>query len=99
MTVLFGVFVSWLRLKSGSVWVATMAHASYNAFVQAVGMRCFPGEDEWLWVGDYGILIMLPNAAFVAWLYGSGRVQAAVRPAVDAVPNPAGRSRQQTGSA
>jgi membrane protease YdiL (CAAX protease family) len=84
MTVLFGVFVSWLRLESGSVWVATMAHASYNAFVQAVGMRCFPGEDEWLWVGDYGILIFVPYAVFVAWLYGSGRVRAAVRPAVDA---------------
>jgi CAAX protease family protein len=32
-TVLFGVFIGWLRLASGSVWVAAMAHASFNAFV------------------------------------------------------------------
>jgi len=99
LTVLFGVFISWLRLKSGSVWVATMAHTSFNVFVQGVGMLCFIGEDSWLWVGDYGILILVPYAVLVVWLYGSGRVRSALQPFAEDDPKPANQALQQTGPA
>jgi membrane protease YdiL (CAAX protease family) len=99
LTVLFGIFVSWLRLRSGSVWVAAMAHASFNAFIQMVGMMCFIGEDSWLWVGDYGILVLVPYGVLVVGLYGSGHVCAAVRPCVEIVPKPANQVLQQAGPA
>ena len=74
--ILFGVFVGWLRLASGSVFVAAMAHASFNAFVQSFFGVSFVGDGAWFWVGDYGVLTLIPYVFLVAWLYWSRRVHA-----------------------
>ena len=79
LILLFGVFIGWLRLASGSVWVAAMAHASFNGFVQSFLGLSFVGDHYWIWVGDYGILILVPYGFLVAWLYQTRRVRAAVR--------------------
>jgi CAAX protease family protein len=76
LTVLFGVFIGWLRLVSGSVFVAAMAHGSFNGFVQSFFGVSFVGDGAWFWVGDYGALTLLSYAFLVAWLYGSRRVHA-----------------------
>ncbi len=78
LTVLFGVFIGWLRLVSGSVFVAAMAHASFNGFVQSFFGVSFVGNGAWFWVGDYGILTLLSYAFLVAWLYRSRRVHSAL---------------------
>jgi membrane protease YdiL (CAAX protease family) len=78
MTTLFGVFIGWLRLASGSVWVATMAHASFNGFVQSFFVVSFNADKAWFWIGDYGIFVLIPYALLAAWLYNSGRVRAAL---------------------
>jgi len=78
LTSLFGVFIGWLRLKSGSVFVATMAHASFNGFVQSFFGASFAADAEWFWVGDYGFFILIPYGVLVAWLYRSKRVHDAV---------------------
>jgi hypothetical protein len=77
LTILFGVFVGWLRLTSGSVFVAAMAHASFNGFVQDFVGRSFVGEGSWFWVGDYGILNLISYACLVGWFYWSRRISAA----------------------
>lgn len=79
LTVLFGVFIGWLRLASGSVFVAAMAHASFNGFVQSFFGASFEGNAAWFWIGDYGVLTLAPYGLLVAWLYGSGRVQAVLK--------------------
>ena len=76
-TVLFGVFIGWLRLASGSVWVAAMAHASFNAFVQSFFGPSFNADKAWFWIGDYGVLTLIPYGVLVAWLYWSRRVHVA----------------------
>jgi len=76
LTILFGVFVGWLRLASGSVFVAAMAHTSFNSFVQSFFGVSFSGPAAWFLIGDYGLLTLVSYAALVAWLYGSGRVHA-----------------------
>jgi uncharacterized protein len=78
LILLFGVFIGWLRLASGSVWVAAMAHASFNGFVQSLFGVSFVGEKSWIWVGDYGVLILIPYGFLIAWLYRTRRVQAAI---------------------
>jgi CAAX protease family protein len=78
LTGLFGVFIGWLRLASASIFVATMAHASFNAFVQSFFGISFVGESGWFLIGDYGILTLLTYGALVAWLYWSKRVSAAL---------------------
>jgi hypothetical protein len=76
LTILFGVFIGWLRLISGSVFVASMAHASFNGFVQSFFGVSFVGERSWFWTGDYGIFVLIPYGFLVAWLYLTKRVQA-----------------------
>jgi membrane protease YdiL (CAAX protease family) len=77
-TILFGVFIGWLRLASGSVFVAAMAHASFNAFVQTFFGESFSADKAWFWIGDYGVFTLIPYAVLTAWLYRSGRVHAAL---------------------
>jgi membrane protease YdiL (CAAX protease family) len=76
LTALFGVFIGWLRVASGSVFVATMAHASFNAFVQSFFGISFVGDGAWFLIGDYGILTLITYGALVAWLYWSKKVPA-----------------------
>lgn len=78
LTILFGVFIGWLRLASGSVFVAAMAHASFNGFVQSFFGVSFAADKAWFWIGDYGVFILIPYGLLVAWLYWSGRVHAAL---------------------
>ena len=78
LTVLFGIFICWLRLASGSVFVATMAHTSFNSFVQGFFGASFDADKAWLWIGDYGVLTLIPYGLLVGWLCWSGRVHAAL---------------------
>ncbi len=61
--VAFTYLVSRLRLETGSVWPAVLAHAAWNAVIQGV-------FDHWtakpsLWVGESGILTALFDLALV----------------------------------
>jgi len=40
-----GYFIGWLRIVSGSVWVATLAHASHNFFFQLAITYSFFGKE------------------------------------------------------
>jgi membrane protease YdiL (CAAX protease family) len=74
LTASFGVFIGWLRLASGSVLVAAMAHASFNGFVQDFFGASFAADQAWFWIGDYGVFILVPYVLLVTWLYLSSRV-------------------------
>jgi CAAX protease family protein len=79
---LFAVFIGWLRLASGSVWVAAMAHASFNGFVQSFFGVSFNSDQAWFWIGDYGVFILIPYGFLVPWLYRSGKVRAVLSPSI-----------------
>jgi membrane protease YdiL (CAAX protease family) len=72
--VVFGVFISWLRLASGSVWVAAMAHASYNSFYQDFYDHSFVGPNKWLWAGEVGLLCSAAFGAVALVLYRTNRI-------------------------
>jgi membrane protease YdiL (CAAX protease family) len=74
LTVLFGIFIGWLRLACGSVFVAAMAHASFNGFVQSLYGASFVGDAAWFWIGDYGILTLISYAGLVGWLAWAGKI-------------------------
>lgn len=78
LILLLGAFIGWLRLVSGSVWVAAMAHASFNGFVQCFFAPSFVGNDTWLWVGDYGVLTLIPYGLLTAWVYWARAAHAGV---------------------
>ena len=86
LTTLFGVFIGWLGLASSSVFVATMAHASFNGFLESFYGVSFAADQQWFWIGDYGFFVLVPYVGLVAWLYWSGRVDAGVTAAQNAAP-------------
>src|ERR1051325_656522 len=74
----FGVFVSWLRLASGSVFVAAMAHAAYNTFFQDLYDHSFAGPNKWFWAGEVGLLCSVSFGALALWLYQTNRMKLAM---------------------
>lgn len=71
---LAGVFFGWLRLASGSVWPAVIAHSSHNVFYQGVFDAHFQGELEPYLAGEQGVFSIVAYAAAVLWLWKSGRL-------------------------
>jgi uncharacterized protein len=69
-----GVSICWLRLASGSVFVAAMAHSAYNSFFQNFYDHSFTGPTKWLWAGDIGLLCSLSAGIVAWWLYRTGRL-------------------------
>ena len=61
----------WLRVKSGSVWPAAIAHGSHNLFIQAI---CDPitrqDKTAAIWTTEFGILLAITSTmvALVCWL-------------------------------
>lgn len=52
-----GVFVAWLRMESGSVWVATFYHACHNLFLQTVfSVFSKPGKYDPYFGNESGII-------------------------------------------
>jgi uncharacterized protein len=73
-------FFSELRMRSGSVWVAVIAHATHNFFFQFVAPVLFltaPGSRSELWdtvAGDTGFFIaLLYVAAYLVFRYAGRR--------------------------
>jgi membrane protease YdiL (CAAX protease family) len=57
--------LTWLRMRSGSVWPAVLAHAAHNAFVQgAFDPLAIDSSASRILLGEFGLA--LPLAAGVA---------------------------------
>lgn len=65
--ILVGIILGWLRLASGSVWIATLAHGSINA-VQRAALVLIVGYNQTI-SGTLGSLTgWLVLSVFIAWL-------------------------------
>jgi len=57
-----GVLIGWLRLYSGSVWPAVLAHGSWNVVIQGVFDQSTsgaePGGAAAFWIGESGVLVI-----------------------------------------
>jgi membrane protease YdiL (CAAX protease family) len=78
MVVAGAAIFGWLRVKSGSVWPAAIAHGSHNLFIQAI---CDPmtrqDKTSALWTTEFGILLAVTTTivALVCWLKYPPRTQ------------------------
>lgn len=59
-------FISWLRLRTGSIWPAIVFHASWNSVIQGVFDRSTEGAS--IWIGEAGIVVAIVNIAIVVFL-------------------------------
>jgi membrane protease YdiL (CAAX protease family) len=85
--VAFAPFIGWLRLASGSVLVAAMAHASYNAFYQDFFDHSFAGPHKWLWAGEVGLFCSLCSGLVALFLYRTNHITPFYHPPT-ATPSP-----------
>ena len=67
-----GVFYGFLRLNSGSVWPATIAHGAVNTYFKMFGLITITSSPlvlEYL-AGERGVLTMVATVLGAAWLIG-----------------------------
>jgi membrane protease YdiL (CAAX protease family) len=75
-TILLSIIFGWLRLRSGSIWSACVAHAATNAIGSSLIFLLFSGGPNWILVSYLGVFGWLPLAAVCAWILITGRLDA-----------------------
>jgi uncharacterized protein len=89
-------FFGYMRIYTGSIWPATIAHAVHNAAWDSLGvftLTSYPVLVNLYLVGDYGILILIGVALGAIWLSyylksGMDRAQEARAVAPEVAPVP-----------
>lgn len=74
-TILLSIILGWLRLKTKSVWAASVGHGATNAIGASLTVMLFSGGENWLWVGYNGILALIPLGIVCAWIILTGKLQ------------------------
>lgn len=72
---LAAVVVGWLRLASGSVWPAVLAHSVHNVFYQGVFGQWLNGELEPFLAGEQGVFSMAAYGLVVLFLWRGGHLR------------------------
>jgi membrane protease YdiL (CAAX protease family) len=67
-TVLLSIIFGWLRLRTGSVWTASLAHAATNAIGGSLTLLLFLGGPDTILVGYTGMLSWIPLGGLCAWI-------------------------------
>lgn len=66
--VLFAIIFGWLRRRSGSIWVTSLAHSATNAVGGSLTVLWFPNASNALFVLYGGILSFVPLGLLCAWI-------------------------------
>jgi uncharacterized protein len=75
LTVLLSIIFGWLRLRTGSIWSASLAHAAFNSIGGALTGLLFLGGGDFALVGSNGVLTWIPLGAVCAWIVFTGQLQ------------------------
>jgi uncharacterized protein len=70
MVVSSGLIFAWLRLKSGSLWPAAIAHASHNLFIQTIFDNLMRDTGKTLWyTTEFGAALALTSLIFAIYFW------------------------------
>jgi hypothetical protein len=70
-------------LHTGSVWSASLAHASTNSIGGSLTLLLFMGGPNWILVNYLGILGWIPLGALCAWIVFTGQLKSTSPPCRD----------------
>ncbi len=76
-TILFSILLGWLRLRSGTVWVPALAHASNNMVIEALSPVLFAtavGQGD-LFLDPRGLSVLVPLGGLCAWIILTGQLR------------------------
>jgi uncharacterized protein len=62
------IILGWLRLKTGSLWSACLAHGATNAIGGSLTTLLFLGGPNWIFVNYGGILAWIPFGVMCGWI-------------------------------
>ena len=70
MSVALSFIMTYLRLRSGSLWPATVLHASHNIFILSLlDPMTVKYEDTWRYAGEFGIILPLVMAVLALYVW------------------------------
>lgn len=75
-TILLSIIFGWLRLRTGSVWAASLAHAATNAIGGSLTTLLFIGGLKGIFVSYLGVLGWIPLGGLCAWIVLRGGLAA-----------------------
>lgn len=73
-TILLSIIFGWLRLKTESIWSASLAHAATNAVGGSLIIYLFIGGPNMVFVAYLGILGWIPLGVLCAWIILTGQL-------------------------
>lgn len=74
-TVLLSIIFGWLRLRTGSVWAPSLAHAATNTIGGSLTVLLFAGGPDFLFAGYLGLLGWIPLTALCIWIIFTGQLK------------------------
>lgn len=74
-TVFLSIIFGWLRLRTNSIWIVSLAHSATNAVGGSLTLLLFMGGPNWILVGYPGLLSWIPLGAFCVWIVLSGQLK------------------------
>jgi membrane protease YdiL (CAAX protease family) len=80
-TILLSIIFGWLRLRTGSIWPPSLAHAATNVLGASLTLVLFMGGPNWISVSYLGLLSWIPLGALCAWIAFTGQLK--LEPAQD----------------
>ena len=73
-TTLWSIIFGWLRLRTGSIWAASLAHAANNSVGGTWLALLFYGGPNWTLVSYGSVIAWIPLSLMCAWIVVSGRL-------------------------
>jgi uncharacterized protein len=73
-TIWLSIIFGWLRLKTGSIWSACLAHGATNAIGGSLTTILFLGSPNWIFVNYGGILAWIPLGIICGWIISGDRL-------------------------
>jgi len=89
MVIADSYILGWLRLRSGSLWTATVFHASHNLFIQAIFDRITAPVGRALYITtEFGVGMVLTVGACALYFWSRRKeVSAVALPQCNSVPD------------
>ncbi len=76
MAISLSFIMSYLRIKSGSLWTAAVLHAAHNVFILSLLQRMtVQYEGTWAYAGEFGLILPLVAAAFALYFWRRAHVE------------------------
>ena len=74
-TILLSIIFGWLRMRTGSIWSASLAHSATNAVGGSLTLLLFAGGPNWIFVSYVGVLGWMPLGILCAWIVLTGQLR------------------------